>query len=134
MKCDCCNGGTCSACLYYKSILKIINSINFLTIVDPATHVRKQTNTTFDITPEECSILERMKTSQNDTEYKEYISNPTHYIKINNKTVAHINCPHCNNKLNISITPVNKANDCCGQLTINKVHDDRCMYYGGYFY
>jgi hypothetical protein len=135
MKCECNNVGTCGACLYYKSSIEIINSIDFLTISDPATFVRNQTNSVFDITEEECIILERMKHTQNDTEYKEYISKSKHYIKIDSKSVIQICCPTCNNKIDISITPVksDKLDLCCSRLTIEKVHDERCMYYGGYF-
>lgn len=133
MNCNCYNKGTCNACLYYKSVIDIIHSIDFINIVDPATFVRNKTNSVFDITEEECNILERMKHTQNDAEYKEYLLKPKHYIKIDTKSV--ISCPHCNNKIEISITPVkpNKLDHCCSQLAIEKVHDERCMYYGGYF-
>lgn len=129
MKCECYNEGKCAACLRYKDIVKTIHATDFLNIVDPATFIRKQTQTTFDITPEECSILERMKITQTDAEYKEYMSNPTHYIKTSTKSVAHINCPNCNIKIDISVTPVIKQPDqCCSQVIYEKVHDERCMY------
>jgi hypothetical protein len=128
MKCECCNEGKCKACLHYKSVVKIINTIDLLNIVDPATFVRTQTNSTFEITPEECTILERMKTSKNDTEYKEYMLNPQLYIKRDTKSVVHINCPNCNIKIDISLTPINKQDQCCSQNIIEKNHDERCMY------
>ena len=135
MKCSCHNEGTCGACSYYKSVVDIIDAIDFLTIEDPATFVRTKTNSVFNITEEECIILERMKHTQNDTEYKEYLLNPKHYIQIDTKSVVHFSCPHCNNKIDISISPVkpDKLDHCCSQLAIEKVHDERCMYYGGYF-
>ena len=48
MNCNCYNKGTCNACLYYKSVIDIIHSIDFINIVDPATFVRNKTNSVFD--------------------------------------------------------------------------------------
>ena len=103
MMCNCYNKGTCKACLNYKTIVDIIN-ITDLNVTDPATFIRTKINSKFEITTEECDILERVKYTNDYTEYKEYLLKPTHYIQCDNRSIVHIKCPKCENNINITIT------------------------------
>jgi hypothetical protein len=125
--CDCYNKGICNACLYYKSISEIINTTD-LNVIDPATFIREITNTNFEITQEECDILERIKQSNtNDySEYKKYLLNSSHFIKYDTRT--YIKCPNCDEKMSITIRPIIMNDYCCTDYFYNKIHDKRCMY------
>ncbi len=90
----------CNKCCHYKEISKIINNTEFNNIVDPATFIREKINTTFEITKEECDILERIKTTNDYNEYKNYLLKTTHHFKY----------------------------ICCTEFFYNKKHDIRCMY------
>lgn len=127
MKCECFNKGTCIACDHYKTITRIINTTE-LNVIDPATFIREITNTNFEITQEECDILERIKqTNTNDySEYKKYLLNPCHYIECDNRT--YIKCPNCYEKISITITPIIMNDYCCTDYFYKKTHDKRCMY------
>jgi hypothetical protein len=132
---------SCAACQHYKNVSIIIQSANLLNIEDPATYIRTHTKSSFKITEEECDILERMKTSQDMTEYKEYLLKPSHYIIP--CSIIHITCPNCDNKIKCSLSVAPPINDfipssdlirssdfiCCSKLIHNNIHDHRCMYY-----
>jgi hypothetical protein len=94
----------------------IIQSANLLTIEDPASYIRHHTKCSFIITEEECNILERMKRSQDMTEYKEYISKMFQYI-------SSVICPNCDECITVPQKYI-----CCSQLLQNNIHDERCMY------
>jgi hypothetical protein len=126
--CICYNKGHCDACKYYKNITQIIHRAD-LNVIDPATYIREITNTTFEITKEECDILERIKqTNTTDySEYKQYLLNSSHFIKYDTRT--YIKCPNCDVKMSITITPVNDTIPiCCTDYFYKKIHDERCMY------
>uniref|UniRef100_A0A6C0JJP6 Uncharacterized protein n=1 Tax=viral metagenome TaxID=1070528 RepID=A0A6C0JJP6_9ZZZZ len=127
MLCNCYNTGNCNACKYYKNISDIIITTD-LNVIDPATYIRQKTNTSFEITKEECEILERIKESKpNDySEYKEYLLNSSHFIKYDTRT--YIKCPNCDEKMCITITPTNTNDNCCTDYFYKKKHDIRCMY------
>jgi len=112
-----------NSCKYYKNISNIIQCANLLTIKDPATYIRNHTKSSFKITEEECEILERMKTSQDMTEYKEYLLKPSHYIHS-----FVITCPNCDNQIKCSLSPCEDF-ICCSKMIDNNIHDHRCMYY-----
>jgi hypothetical protein len=128
MLCNCYNEGICKACKYYKNITNIINKADF-NVIDPATFIREITNTSFEITNEECEILERLKQSNiNDySEYKQYLMNPKHYIK--NDTRTYIKCPNCDKKMCITIVPIITNDICCSHFITNNTHDTQCMNY-----
>ena len=107
------------ACLHYKSITNIINKTD-LNVIDPATFIREKTNTNFEITKEECDILERMKQTNDHTEYKQYLLKPSHYNNCDTRSV--IKCPNCDEHINI-INPY----ICCSNFLYNNMHDIRCM-------
>ena len=133
MNCSC-NNSSCP----YKNIPSIIQSANLLNIEDPATYIRNQTKSKFKITEEECAILERMKNSQDMTEYKEYLS---HYF--NTCDYIYIICPNCDHKIHCSLSVVPPCahalpgknlipcsdSICCSNYMNNKIHDHQCMYY-----
>jgi len=142
MKCSC-NNSSCEACSY-KNVSVIIQSANLLNIEDPATYIRNHTKSTFKITEEECAILERMKISQDMTEYKEYLLKPSHYL--NTCNYIYIICPNCDHKIHCSLSVVppsahsadampsadaipSKESLCCSNYMNNKIHDPLCMYY-----
>jgi hypothetical protein len=112
----------------YKNISNIIQSANLLTIEDPATYIRNHTKTSFKITEEECEILERMKNSQDMTEYKEYLLK--HYTP---SSLIHITCPNCDNKIKCSVSTCEDF-ICCSKMIDNNIHDHRCMYYNRCMY
>lgn len=124
--CDCYNKGICNACLYYKSISEIISTTD-LNVIDPATFIREKINSNFEITIEECEILERIKnTNMNDySEYKTYLLKPSHYIQCDNRLI--IKCPNCYDNINIIVTSINTNYICCTEFLNNKIHDARCM-------
>ena len=112
-------------CLY-KNVF-IIQSSNLLNVEDPATYIRNHTKTSFKITEEECKILERMKNSQDMTEYKEYLLK--HYIPS-----FVITCPNCDNRIKCSVPTCSELISrsepiCCSKFLYNNIHDHRCMYY-----
>ena len=141
-----CNDTSCS----YKNISVIIQSANLLNVEDPATYIRNHTKSNFKITEEECAILERMRVSQDMTEYKQYL---LHYL--NTCSYIHITCPNCDYKIHCSLSVVppsadavrsadalrsadavpcadavrSKESICCSNYMINKIHDPLCMYY-----
>ena len=143
MNCVCNN---CAACQHYKNVSIIIKSANLLNIEDPATYIRTHIKSSFKITEEECDILERMKTSQDMTEYKEYLLKPSHYMIP--CSIIHITCPNCEEsiKCSLSVAPLSSglirssglipSNDfiCCSKLIHNNIHDHRCMYYNQSMY
>ena len=90
----------------------IIKSANLLNIEDPASYIRFHMKRSFIITEEECNILERMKRSQDMTEYKEYLLNLLSVI-----------CPNCGECITFPQKYI-----CCSQLLQNNIHDERCMY------
>ena len=104
MNCSC-NNSSCndSSCLY-KNIPGIIQSANILNVEDPATYIRNRTKSKFKITEEECAILERMKNSQDMTEYKEYLLRPSNYL--NTCDYIYIICPNCDHKIHCSLSIV----------------------------
>jgi hypothetical protein len=159
MNCMCNNEGYCPACLHYKNVSVIIQSANLLNIQDPATYIRNHTKSSFKITEEECKILERMKTSQDMTEYKEYLLKRTHYIIP--CSIIHITCPNCDTRIKCSLSvkndvPVNELMPsrelmrsselmpssqvmpsnfmCCSKLMNHNIHDHLCMYYNHTMY
>jgi hypothetical protein len=128
MLCNCYNEGICKACKYYKNITNIINKAD-LNVIDPATYIREITNTSFEITNEECEILEKIKNSNiNDySHYKQYLMNPKHYIKYDTRT--YIKCPNCEKKMCITIVPITDNVICCSHFINNNTHDTQCMNY-----
>lgn len=148
MNCSC-NNSSCP----YKNIPSIIQSANLLNVEDPATYIRNRTKSKFKITEEECAILERMKNSQDMTEYKEYLLRPSHYL--NTCDYIYIICPNCDHKIHCSLSVVPPCADavpsahalpsadairssdlipsaesiCCSNYMNNKIHDHQCMYY-----
>jgi hypothetical protein len=119
----------CKSCLHYKSISEIINKTE-LNVIDPATFIREKINCNFEITKEECDILERMKQTNDYTEYKQYLLNPSHYNKNNTHSV--IKCPSCYEPISIIISTIkDQTSDyiCCSNLLNNNIHDVRCMNY-----
>ena len=109
----------CSYNDLYKNVL-IIQSSNLLTIEDPATYIRNHTKISFKITEEECKILERMKITQDTTEYKEYLLKHCIHSFV-------ITCPNCDNQIKCSLSPCEPI--CCSKMMNNNIHDHRCMYY-----